>query len=88
MKREATRILKQLEESPHVGVGSYAKALTCVGMGETNKAVEWLEQALLERDFQLVLLNVDRRLDGLRGDSRFQLISKRMGLFAETSRPG
>jgi Flp pilus assembly protein TadD len=80
MKPEAMHVLRQLEALPHGSAVGYAKALTFVGMGETKRAVEWLERAWVERDFQLVLLKVDRRMDRLRADSKFQLVAKRIGL--------
>jgi len=49
-------------------------------LGEQNKALEWLEKALRERDKSLMYLKVDDRLEGLRSDPRFVEMGRRIGL--------
>jgi tetratricopeptide (TPR) repeat protein len=49
-------------------------------LGEQNKALEWLEKALRERDKSLMYLKVDDRLEGLRSDPRFVEMARRIGL--------
>jgi len=49
-------------------------------LGETDRAVEWLNRAYHGRSFQLVSLKVDPTLDNLRSDPRFQDLLDRVGL--------
>src|SRR5258706_1440973 len=79
LKPKAVEILRRLDEMPHAGAACYAKAVTWLGIGETSQAFAWLEHARVARDFQLVLLRVDRRLDDIRGDGRFKALSRQIG---------
>ncbi len=49
-------------------------------LGEQNKALEWLQKALVQHDKNLMYLKVDDRLEGLRSDPRFVEIARRIGL--------
>jgi serine/threonine-protein kinase len=51
-----------------------------LGLGDTATALEWLEKAYQERDFYLIYLKVDPRLDPLRGDAHFKDLLRRVGL--------
>jgi hypothetical protein len=55
-------------------------ALISVGLGDLETALEWLEKAYADRDFYLIYLKVDPRLDPLRGDVRFTDLLRRVGL--------
>jgi hypothetical protein len=59
---------------------AYARALASVGGCRLDDALRGLEQACEDREFQVVLLKVDRRLDNLRGDPRFGALLRRVGL--------
>ncbi len=50
------------------------------GLGEKDRAFEWLEKAYEERSDLLVYLKVEPRLDSLRGDPRFADLLRRMRL--------
>ncbi|MGE5325310.1 MAG: tetratricopeptide repeat protein [Actinomycetota bacterium] len=50
------------------------------GMGDTARAMMWLEKALAERADGLTWLAVEPMLDGMRSDSRFQELVKKIGL--------
>ncbi len=77
---EAARILRQLGGLPRATACSYAKCLVAAGIGQRRESLRWLETACDAREFQLVLLKVDRRLDSLRSDPAFRAISSRVGL--------
>jgi len=80
-KKEAEQILKKLlEMSKRIYVPAYDIAAVYVGLGEKDQAFEWLNKAYDERSGFLVYLKCDRRLDGLRSDSRFQDLLHRMNL--------
>lgn len=51
-----------------------------IGLGETDLAFKWLEQAYQERLWYLALLAVDPLFDRLRGDARFTDLVRRMNL--------
>lgn len=50
-----------------------------VALGENDKALAELNKAYNNRDYHLVLLKVDPRLDRLRGDPRFADLLRRIG---------
>ncbi|MGH9817530.1 MAG: TPR end-of-group domain-containing protein, partial [Candidatus Acidiferrales bacterium] len=47
---------------------------------EGNLALQWLERAHAERDFEMVYLGVHPAWDNLRSDPRFQDLLRRMNL--------
>ncbi len=49
-------------------------------VGETDLALEKLEQALKDGNRQMMFVKVDRRLSSLRGNPRFQVVVKKVGL--------
>jgi TolB-like protein len=50
------------------------------GLGDKDKALEWLEKAFAERADGLTWLNVEPMLDDLRADPKFQDLVRRIGL--------
>jgi adenylate cyclase len=55
-------------------------AMIHIGLGETDRAFEWLEKALQARDWQMALLNVEPAFDNLCADPRFPALVERVGL--------
>ena len=55
-------------------------ALIHIGLGEKDRAFEWLQKACDERDTPLVLLKVHPAYDSLRGDPRYSTLIERIGL--------
>ena len=51
-----------------------------IGLGETDRAFEWLEKAIDARDWQVALLNIEPAFDTLRSDQRFAALVDRVGL--------
>jgi len=79
---EAKKILHDLErKSKSVYVSPYAIATVYAGLGEKDRAFEFLEKAYLVRCLELSSsLKVDLRVDNLRSDLRFQKLLRRIGL--------
>ena len=80
-RAEARKQLKKLDElgAQHY-VSSFPRVLIYAGLGENDRALEWLERAFQERSRGLAKLKWDPRLDPLRGDARFADLVRRVGL--------
>jgi TolB-like protein/DNA-binding winged helix-turn-helix (wHTH) protein/Flp pilus assembly protein TadD len=81
-KDEAERILRELErKSKGTAISPYRLATIYAGLGENDRAFEFLEKAYSERSLDLSWsVKSDFLLDGLRPDPRFQSLLLRMGL--------
>src|SRR5574341_707617 len=73
-------LLRRLESLSEGHVWSYARALAYIGGGRLEEGLRWLERACSERDFMVVQLKVDRRLDAFRGIPRFHSLLAQVGL--------
>jgi tetratricopeptide (TPR) repeat protein len=76
---EARRILAELigSKTAKQYVSPFHIALVYVGLGDNDKAIEWLDMAEEERDPFVIYIHVDPNFDTLRGDPRFvELIKK------------
>jgi serine/threonine-protein kinase len=80
-RKDAQKLLDELtDESRGRKPSSYDIAVIYTGLGEHEKAIEWLEKAYEERNEYLSYVKADPRFDPLRTDPRFQDILRRMGL--------
>jgi tetratricopeptide (TPR) repeat protein len=80
-RAEALKVLAGLKElSSRRYVSAYDIATIHVGLGDTTRAMQWLERALQERSDGLVYLRVDPRWDGMRSNPRFAQLVRRVGL--------
>jgi len=80
-RSEALAVVGKLEElSKQRYFSPYRVALIHAGLGDKDKAVEWLERAYEKCDANLIWLNVDPLLDGLRSDPRLANLVRRVGL--------
>lgn len=78
---EARSVLSELNElSQRKHVGSYSIAMVHAGLREVDLAFENFEKAFAQRDFDLVLIKIDPRLDELRADPRYASLMERVGL--------
>jgi serine/threonine protein kinase/tetratricopeptide (TPR) repeat protein len=78
-RAEAQKVLDQLNELSKKGfVPAMARAMVEIGLGEKDKAFEWLEKA--HQDRYGYHLKVDPQFDPLRSDPRFQDLLRRMNL--------
>jgi TolB-like protein/Tfp pilus assembly protein PilF len=78
---DARAVLAQLDSlSAGRYVSPYLLAGIAEALGDRRRAFAWLEEAVADRAGQLVYLNLDPRLDRLRGDRRFARIRRSVGL--------
>ena len=78
---KALTILKELEQhanQEYVPALNFAQVYA--GLGDTEQAFAWLEQACTERSVWMIVLKVDTKFDLLRSDPRFEDILRRVGL--------
>jgi DNA-binding winged helix-turn-helix (wHTH) protein/tetratricopeptide (TPR) repeat protein len=60
-------------------VHPYSIALIYAALGDTEQTFRWLEKAIETRDEDLIILKVDARFDGIRGDPRFSRLLRQVG---------
>ena len=78
---DARAVLARLDSlSAERYVSPYLLAGIAEALGDQRRAFAWLEEAVADRAGQLVYLNLDPRLDRLRGDRRFARIRRSVGL--------
>jgi adenylate cyclase len=76
--RQARSLLNTIANQP--GTSPYALGMIHAQLGERSLALDWLERAYRERNYQMVWLKVDPALDPLRRTRRFQDLLTRVGL--------
>ena len=76
--REVLTQLHQLAKESYVP--STAFAIVHLGLGETGRALEWLENGCNQRELTLCTLKVHPVYDPLRPEPRFQSLLKRLRL--------
>jgi serine/threonine-protein kinase len=80
-RSEALALLAKLRQSPaQLPASPVHFVLVYLGLGENDKVFEWLEKAYEQRSNYLVYLKVEPLLDGLRSDSRFVALLRKMEL--------
>ncbi len=81
-RAEAEKILHELEKKSKISyVSPYMIATIYAGLGNKDKAFEYLEKAYQERCWDIAwCLKADPRIDNLRSDPRFQSLLQRVGL--------
>ena len=78
MLEDLTELARQKYVAPHFFAGIQ------VGLGENDRALEYLERSYEERSHWLIYLHLDPGMDGLRDNPRFQHLLRRIGLPALT----
>jgi serine/threonine protein kinase/tetratricopeptide (TPR) repeat protein len=79
--KEAVQILDELTKLAKFRyVAPYFFAGIHIGLGDNDRAIECLEKSYEERSHWLIYLHLDPGMDGLRDDSRFQELLRRVGL--------
>jgi TolB-like protein/DNA-binding winged helix-turn-helix (wHTH) protein/Tfp pilus assembly protein PilF len=75
---EAQKVLQKLIDLSRQNIGTWEVALVYAGLGDKDRAFEWLEKAYQVHDKGMLYLKVDPPLDPLRSDPRFQDLLRRM----------
>jgi eukaryotic-like serine/threonine-protein kinase len=71
---ELQKLAKERYVAPHFFAGIY------VGLGEHDRALEYLEKSCAEHCHWLIYLRIDPSMDDLRSNARFQDLLRRVGL--------
>jgi tetratricopeptide (TPR) repeat protein len=71
---ELTALAKQKYVAPYFFAGIH------IGLGEYDRAMDYLEKAYEEHSHWLIYLHIDPGMDDLRSHSRFQDLMQRIGL--------
>jgi eukaryotic-like serine/threonine-protein kinase len=78
---EARRVLDELTELANCKyVAPYFVAGVHIGLGDYDRAIEYLEKSYEEHSHWLIYLHIDPSMDELRGDPRFQRLVMNVGL--------
>jgi TolB-like protein/DNA-binding winged helix-turn-helix (wHTH) protein/Tfp pilus assembly protein PilF len=80
-RNEALKALEDLRRVAHPGEPSaFLMAFVDVGLGETDRAFEWLDQAIQAREWQSPMIKANPVFDAIRPDPRFPALLGRIGL--------
>jgi eukaryotic-like serine/threonine-protein kinase len=83
---EAGRVLAELERRRAANyVPATHVAVVHLGMGDTGRAMQWLERAFADRDVWLTEAAVEPRWDSLRAHPEFEELLRRMAFPASTA---
>jgi hypothetical protein len=61
-------------------VSAYNNVVIYVGLGDKDRAITWLQKAVDERSTRGMYFRVERRLDPMCADPRFEALVRRLGL--------
>jgi tetratricopeptide (TPR) repeat protein len=87
-KEKATQILEELTQlAKQKYVAPYFFAGIHIGLGENDRALEYLKKAYEEHSHWLIYLHIDPSMDGLRSEPRFQELLRRIGLPLRDANP-
>jgi len=82
----AQKILDQLNAlSTHEYVSPYAVAQIYIGLGDRDRALEWLQKAYKAHSPWILTVVVSKTFDSLRGDPRFAALVEKLGLHERPS---
>jgi len=78
---QARAILREMEGGyPENGAQPYGVAVLCLGVGDRDAALRWLERSVETRTEESAFLGVDPIMDPLRSDPRYKDLLRRVGL--------
>lgn len=75
---DAEKVLKELRsESQSRYVSGFFVSWVCIGLGKNEEALQWLERAYQQKDYQLSWISVSPVFDPIRSDPRFVALMRR-----------
>lgn len=78
-RQEAVKMLNELLEIQKTRyVSPHSMALVYAGLGDKERAIEWLKKGMDQRAGRMVRLQFDPRFDNIRSDQRFKQILQRV----------
>jgi TolB-like protein/Flp pilus assembly protein TadD len=78
-RAEAQKIIEELHaQSSQSYIPPYDYAVIYAGLGDQDRAFEWLDRASKDRSAYLTWIKADPQMDSLRADARFQDLLQRM----------
>lgn len=78
---EALRIVQELKAAPAATyVSAYDVAAVYAGIGDADQAFAWLDKAHAERSTFLIFIGWDPRFNGLKKDTRYEALARRLRL--------
>lgn len=78
-RAEARRIASQLT-AKQAYVANWDMAVLFAGLGDADRAFQWLAKSYQERESQMPFLQIDRRLTSLHADPRFRALVRQLGI--------
>jgi adenylate cyclase len=80
-RAEALAALEELRQrSASTYVTAHSRAMICVGLGDSDQALTWLERSYEEKGLWVGMLKVDPVFDSLRHEPRFISLLRKTGL--------
>ena len=77
---EARILLEQLQQSKRQYVAPFYVAIVYAGLGENERALDWLEKPYADHSNAIVFLKGDPQLDTLRSNPRFHELQRKLRL--------
>lgn len=78
--RRPKQILEELLQASQEEVSPVHLAIICVGLGDNDAALRWLEKAHDQKNATLSAILTEPDLQSLHGDPRFKELSRSIGL--------
>ncbi len=86
-RRKAEQILRELEDLTRQRYVSPAiRASVYLGLGENNKALDWLEKGYQDRDPSLWWISGDQLYDSVRNEPRFKALLQKIDMLQEAAK--
>ena len=79
-REKAKQIIEALEAENEYPQRNYGIALIYASLGDSDKAITWLEKAYKNREFAVVFIKCDPEWNPIRSDPRYKPLLKKMGL--------
>jgi adenylate cyclase len=86
-RRKAEQILRELEDlTTQRYVSPAIRASVYLGLGENNKALDWLEKGYQDRDPSLWWISGDQLYDSVRNEPRFKALLQKVDMLQEAAK--